>query len=58
MFDSINDTVQMHDNKFQYLESKMADLYTAHNDLVNAYTDQESEMPPLQNKRSGPGKNI
>lgn len=50
MFDSIIDTDQMHDNKIQHLESKMADLYTAHNDLVNAYTDQEYEMPHHQNK--------
>lgn len=50
MFAPLNDTVQTHTTQIQHLESKMADLYTAHNDLVDAYTDQESEMQRLQNK--------
>lgn len=39
-----------HTNQIQHLESKMRDLYTSHNDLIDAYTDQESEMQHLQNK--------
>lgn len=50
MFAPLNDTVQSHTDKIQQLESKMVDLYSAHNDLVDAYADQESELQCLQNK--------
>lgn len=50
MFPSLNDTFQMHTNQIQHLESKKTDIYTAHNDLVDAYTDKESEMQCLQSK--------
>lgn len=39
MLASLNDTVKTHTTQIQHLESKMMDIYTAHNDLVDAYTD-------------------
>lgn len=42
--------VQTHTDKIQHLESKRADLYSTHNDLVDAYDDQESGLQRLQNK--------
>lgn len=48
MFASLNDTVQTHADKIHHFESKMTDLYTAHNDLVEAYADQQIKLHRLQ----------
>lgn len=46
----LSDTVQTHADKLHHLKTKMADLSSAHNDLVDAYTDQRNELQHLQNK--------
>lgn len=53
MLNALNDTVQTHTDKINHLESKMADLYSAHNDLVDTFAYQESEIQHLQNKIPG-----
>lgn len=50
MLATLNDKVQSHTDGIQELGTKMVDLYTAHNELVDAYTDQESEILCLWNK--------
>lgn len=50
MFAPLHEIVHTHADKIYHLESKMVDFYSAHNDLVDAHADQESEMQFLQNK--------
>lgn len=47
MLVSINGTVQTHADKIHHLELNMADLYTTHNDPVDAYTNQETKIQSL-----------
>lgn len=50
MLVSLNDTVQTHADKIQHMETKMVNLYTAHNNIVDAYADQETELQRMQAK--------
>lgn len=50
MMAPLSATVQTNSDKIHYLETKMGELYSAHNDLVDAYTDQENENQRLQTK--------
>lgn len=47
---SLQNTVQFHDEKIQYVETKMVKLYKAHNDLVDAYANQENDIQRLKTK--------
>lgn len=50
MMAPLSATVKTNSDKIHYLETKMAELYSAHNDLDDAYTDQENENQCLQTK--------
>ena len=41
---SLSTAVQAQDQRLMHVETKMSDLYTAHNELINVYTEHDNEL--------------
>ena len=47
---TLSATVHNHDQTITHIESKMGDLFSAHNELVDGFSDHEDELQSINLK--------